>query len=158
MTSGISRDGGRFLPINEEPSCMIQPSNESALEGVSALVVDDDFDTLEALAAMLRMQGAKVLAVTSATDALRALATLRPDVLVVDLMMPEASGYELIRRVRELPAERGGNTPAVAVTGFASQDVQEETATAGFQLHLTKPIAAEDLAEAVRSLRASKVV
>ncbi|MBA2565392.1 MAG: response regulator [Gemmatimonadetes bacterium] len=98
-----------------------------------------------------------MLAVTSAADALRALATFRPDILVVDLMMPGESGYDLMRSVRALDPGRGGSTPALAITAFAGAETRGQAAEAGFQSHLTKPLDPEDLAAAVKSLHAASL-
>jgi CheY-like chemotaxis protein len=88
------------------------------LGGVSVLVVDDCNLVRATVAAMLEHYGATVTAVASADEALEALVRERPDVLVSDLAMPDKGGYWLIGQVRALRPERGGATPAAALTGF----------------------------------------
>ena len=122
------------------------------LVGMRVLAVDDDEDTLEMLSLFLRRAGAEVAVASSAAAALEALERLRPDVLVADIGMPEVDGYELIRRVRALGAERGGLTPAVALTAYAGEPDRARALRSGFQGHLTKPVAPDALIDAVANL------
>jgi CheY-like chemotaxis protein len=73
-------------------------------------------------------------------------------VLVVDIGMPGEDGYALLQKVRALPAERGGATPAIALTGYASQRDRVDALRAGFQMHVPKPVTPAELAAAVASL------
>ncbi len=73
-------------------------------------------------------------------------------VLVFDIGMPGEDGYWLIRRVRALPAERGGGTPAVALTAYARTEDRVRALTAGYQVHLAKPVEPAELIAAVASL------
>jgi CheY-like chemotaxis protein len=116
------------------------------------LAVDDDEDTLEMLSLFLRRAGAEVAAAASAAAALEALERFRPDVLVADIGMPEVDGYELIRRVRALGAERGGSTPAVALTAYAGENDRARALRSGFQAHLPKPVEPDALIDAVTNL------
>jgi CheY-like chemotaxis protein len=75
-----------------------------------------------------------------------------PDVVLSDIGMADEDGYELIRRVRALPAERGGLTPAVALTGYATRKDRERAMSAGYQLHLAKPVEPDELVAAVARL------
>ena len=86
-----------------------------------------------------------------AAEALRRAVALRPDVLVSDIEMPGESGYALIQKVRALPPEAGGLTPAIALTAYARPDDRMQALTAGFQAHLAKPALPEDLAAAIAS-------
>src|SRR2546425_7517937 len=88
------------------------------LDGVRVLVVDDALDVQEVVTEVLSQDGARVTTVGSAEEALAALQSERPDVLVSDLAMPGKGGYWLIGQVRALPPERGGVTPAVALTSW----------------------------------------
>jgi CheY-like chemotaxis protein len=101
---------------------------------------------------MLECRGAAVTAVGSADEALEALQREHPDVLVSDLAMPDKSGYWLIGQVRALPAERGGATPAAALTGFTGPEHRSRVLRAGFQYHIEKPVALEELARIVALL------
>jgi CheY-like chemotaxis protein len=109
-------------------------------EGSSVLVVDDEQDTRDLLKAILEHVGFKVITSNSATEALVALEKFHPHALVCDVGMPGEDGYSLISKVRVLPQERGGRTPAVALTAYV-QDVDRQRAlNSGFQAHLTKPV------------------
>ena len=80
------------------------------------------------------------------------LTDFKPTVLVADIGMPGEDGYSLIKRVRRMPAENGGEIPAVALTAYAQRQDKEAALQAGFSLHLTKPIEPSELAWAVVSL------
>jgi CheY-like chemotaxis protein len=131
--------------------------NESPrLDGVRVLVVDDVRAVREIVTEILAHDGAQVTAVGSAEEALDALQGERPDVLLSDLAMPGKGGYWLIGQVRALPPERGGVTPAVALTAFAGPEHRASVLRAGFQLHVEKPVALDDLIEAVAMLALKK--
>jgi signal transduction histidine kinase/DNA-binding response OmpR family regulator len=115
-------------------------SHYARLEGLTLLVVDDDQDGRELLARVLGDQGAVVLSASSAQAAIRVLEEFRPDVLLSDVAMPEMDGYSLIRRIRRLPASRGGRTRAIALTAYARPEDAEQAMSAGFQAHVSKPV------------------
>jgi len=115
------------------------------------VVVDDEPDTLEMIAEVLAGHGAEVRACRSAAEALEALAERAADALLADIAMPEADGYELIRRVRALPG-RGGALPAVALTAYARAEDRDRSLAAGFQVHLAKPVAPAQLVASVQRL------
>lgn len=110
------------------------------LEGVHVLVVDDDSAVREVVTALLVLSGARVTAVGSAEEALVALQEESPDVLLSDLTMPGKGGYWLIEQVRALPPERGGVTPAAALTAHSGPECTARVLRAGFQVHVEKPI------------------
>jgi PAS domain S-box-containing protein len=122
------------------------------LTGVRVLVVDDDADSLDFAAFVLEQDGAFVIAVSSAYEALQTLAEVKPDVLVSDISMPDMNGYMLIRQVRTWTPEQGGQIPAIALTAFARNDDQQEALKAGFQMHLPKPYNPEELIAAIAKL------
>ncbi|HEY9282137.1 MAG TPA: response regulator, partial [Pyrinomonadaceae bacterium] len=122
------------------------------LDGLRVLVVDDEPDTRELLRFGLSRCGARVSAASTAGEALKAIAEEPPEVLISDIGMPGADGYELIRRVRSLPAERGGATPAVALTAYARAEDRQRALKAGYQLHVSKPVELSELVAAVSSL------
>jgi PAS domain S-box-containing protein len=123
-----------------------------SLEGVRVLVVDDEQDTRELLRAMLEKCGSEVTTASSAPEALDVIERVRPDVLVSDLGMPGEDGYSLIAKVRALPAERGGRTPAAALTAYARVEDRLHVLRSGFQLHLPKPVEPMELATVVANL------
>jgi CheY-like chemotaxis protein len=124
----------------------------TALTGVRVLVVDDDADALELLAIVLEGHGASVTKATSAAEALVALKSAQPQVLISDISRPVTNGYELMRAVRSLPPECGGRIPAASVTAFAREEDRLQALAAGFQTHIPKPVMPDELVEAVARL------
>lgn len=109
------------------------------LAGLRLLVVEDEATGREMLAELLGQYGAEVTVAASAEEAMAALAREVPDVLVSDVGMAGESGYDLMRRVRALPLDRGGRVPALAFTAYSSSQDRLESLDAGFQAHLAKP-------------------
>jgi CheY-like chemotaxis protein len=118
----------------------------------TVLVVDDEADTRELLRAVLTRCGAEVRTAGSAREALAELERFRPEVLISDIGMPGEDGYELIRRVRELPAGRGGDVPAVALTAYARAEDRLRVLRSGYQMHIPKPVELAELVAVVASL------
>lgn len=127
-------------------------AGEHCLGAVRVLIVDDDQDTLDLVTIVLTSAGAAVRAVRSGTEALRLVAEWRPDLLLSDITMPDEDGYTVIGRLRALPAERGGATPAAALTAMASDEDRARALAAGFQLHIPKPLEPGTLLLAVTDL------
>jgi PAS domain S-box-containing protein len=123
-----------------------------SLEGLRLLVVDDEPDFRELVTTMLGQYGAVVKAAASAGEALSCVESWKPDVLVADIGMPGEDGYGLIRKVRELSPERGGSTPALALTAYTRAEDRLHALSAGYQIHLAKPITGTELASAVANL------
>jgi two-component system CheB/CheR fusion protein len=119
------------------------------LRGLKILLVDDDAGLREAVAALLGGTGAVVRSAESAAEALAALTEFAPDILLSDIAMPGEDGYSLIRRVRALGAEQGGNVPAIALTALAGDNDRQRVLAAGFQGYLSKPVDLDQLAEAL---------
>jgi CheY-like chemotaxis protein len=115
------------------------------LDGVRVLVVDDTASVLAVLRDILELDGAIVTAVDGAEQALAVLQEERPDVLLSDLAMPGRGGYWLIGQVRALPPERGGATPAAALTAFGGPEHRASVLRAGFQYHVEKPVGVREL-------------
>jgi PAS domain S-box-containing protein len=122
------------------------------LAGVRILLVDDEEDARDLLSRVLKQDGAEVHAASSAAEALGAIDTLNPDVLISDIAMPGEDGYELIRKVRLRAPSHGGMLPAIALTAFARREDRDRALRAGFQTHLTKPVEAVELSAAVAEL------
>jgi CheY-like chemotaxis protein len=122
-----------------------QHSGLPRLDGVRVLVVDDTASVLQVLRDILEMDGAIVTAVDGAEEALAILQEERPDVLLSDLAMPGRGGYWLIGQVRALPPERGGVTPAAALTAFGGPEHRASVLRAGFQYHVEKPVGVREL-------------
>lgn len=125
-----------------------------SLSGVRVLVVDDDLHSREAVTSVLEHYGATVTAVGSGAAALEAVSIELPDVMVADLVMPGMDGFELIRRVRALPREAGGGTPAAALTANAGSHEGPSILRAGYQYHLAKPVDVDRLLAVIAILAA----
>jgi signal transduction histidine kinase/integral membrane sensor domain MASE1/CheY-like chemotaxis protein len=126
-------------------------SSPQSLTGLRVLVVEDEPDARELLSLTLRLSGASVSAVDSAREALANLQAFKPDVLLSDIGLPIESGYDLIRQVRALSSE-SSTVPAVALTAFATEKDQERALSAGFQVHLAKPVEATVLISVIEQL------
>lgn len=124
------------------------------LGGVTVLFVEDHDDTRDAVALELGQQGARVLTAESAQVGLLMAERERPDVLLVDLEMPEVDGYAFLRAVRRLPASMGGQAPAVALTAHNRPEDKRKSLLHGFRLHLAKPVTGERLAQVLAGLLA----
>jgi PAS domain S-box-containing protein len=135
--------GGGTLPTYECPE---------KLDGLRVLIVDDDPDTRELLKAGLGRCGAEVVTAATAGEALEAIAADPPDLLISDIGMPGEDGYELIRKVRALPTERGGRVPAVALTAYARTEDRLRALRAGYQMHVSKPVELAELVAIASSL------
>jgi PAS domain S-box-containing protein len=122
------------------------------LAGLHALVVDDDRDARELVTEVLRSRGMHVTTAASAEEGLDALDHDVPDVILSDIAMPELDGFELIRRIRQRPADRGGAVPAIALTAHARPEDRTRSLTSGFQVHLAKPVDLEHLVTTVEAL------
>ena len=127
----------------------------AALAGLCILVVDDEADARELVKVILEQSGAQVLTAASVAEALSLLTSahrLHPDAIVSDIGMPEENGYALIRQVRTLSAAQGGHLPAVALTAFGRASDRIAALSAGFQMHVSKPVEAAELVMVIASL------
>ncbi|HTL03682.1 MAG TPA: CHASE3 domain-containing protein [Vicinamibacterales bacterium] len=115
------------------------------LDGLRILAVDDQKDTLEVIEAVLVRCGAEVRTCGDANAAVEEVRAWRPDLLVADIGLPDEDGYALIQRVRNLPADEGGQTPAVALTAYARVEDRMRTLSAGYHMHVAKPVEPLDL-------------
>lgn len=141
------------LLIAQSKAEELRSSNSAInLKGIQAVVVDDEVDTREIITLILEGYGTHVIAAASVSEALEAVEQFNPDVLVSDIGMPLEDGYTLIRKVRELEPDRGGTIPAIALTAYARPEDQHQALSAGFQLHVPKPVEPEKLAKAVADL------
>jgi CheY-like chemotaxis protein len=132
---------------NGEESALSRP-----LEGLYVLVVEDYDDARTLYTLLLSMNGAQVVAVGSVAEALESLERSRFDAIVSDVNMPDADGYELLRRLRALGPDEGGQTPALAVTAHGSPEDRQALLDAGFDEYLAKPVDASDLIGTVARL------
>jgi ATP-binding cassette subfamily B protein len=139
------------LPEGEEP-----PS----LEGAHVMLVDDSEDAREVLTRILEARGARVEALGTGRQLLERLRSLPteqwPDLLILDIGLPDEDGYAVLRHVREMEAERGmrftERMPAIALTGHAESEDRTRALLAGFQIHLAKPVDPRELLAAIGNL------
>jgi PAS domain S-box-containing protein len=137
-----------LLPLAATPGEGASPQNaEGARErddlpqaGLTVLLVDDEEDAREALRLILQQNGMIVTAAASAREAYELVERLRPDVLISDIAMPGEDGLSLVRRVRMLPFDRGGQVPAIALSAYAGAEDRRKALLAGFQRHMSKPV------------------
>ncbi len=134
------------------PTSENKQSSATLLRGVHVLLVDDDEDTRSFLNVVLQKSGARVTSLSSAAEAFSEIQKLRPDVLLSDIGMPDEDGYSLIKRVRALPPNKGGKTPAAALTAHASDEHCTEILRLGFQAYRSKPVSHHDLVALIASL------
>ncbi len=130
------------------------PVSLSLLEGLRVLVVEDDAGLRELITTILEQYGAEVTEVNSAKNAIASL-TNNPgkyDVLLSDIGMPEEDGYSLLRQVRELSPQLGGQIPAAALTAYARAADRTDAFAAGFQRHIAKPVQPEELVSIIAEL------
>lgn len=138
-----------LLPLTEMKSEVLTPEKETkfsdddkALNGISVLIVEDDNDSREVLGLFLEQCGATIRSANSAKEAMSILLESEnnlPNVIVSDLAMPDEDGYSLIKRIRQLPGENGGNIPALALSAFATKENKQKAYESGFQKYDTKP-------------------
>ena len=122
------------------------------LHGVDVLIVDDEPDGRAVVARLLRDCGATVRTAGSVAEAMPMLTHRPPTVLISDIGMPNEDGYSFIRRVRELPAEKGGGVPAIALTAYARMGDRIKALETGFHAHLAKPVDPAELVVTVGAM------
>lgn len=147
------RDPGRAEERRREIERRKSKSGEKVrLDGVHVLLVEDDDDSRKLLGTMLKRHGAEVSAASSVADAFSLFTEKRPDVLVSDIGMPDEDGYQLMKRIRALTKEEGGEIPALALTGYATRKDRERALGVGYQEHIAKPIEQSDLVASIARL------
>lgn len=123
-----------------------------SLSGIKVLVLDDEPDARDLIKQILAPCQVRVIPAGTAREGLELLGTERPDIVISDIGMPEKNGYQFIREVRNLPVERGGKIPAIALTAFARLQDRASAMDAGYQEYLTKPVEPRELITAIEKL------
>lgn len=126
---------------------------QGPLHGTRILVVEDEPDARELLCTLLEGEGALVAQAASAEEAMQRFAESRPDMLVSDIGLPGEDGCALMQRVRALGPERGGDLPAVAITGYSSSGDVLRVLRAGFDKHLSKPTEPDEVLGVLIAIR-----
>jgi PAS domain S-box-containing protein len=149
--------GTVFLPPNTKPhgrviSMADEILDKSALDGLRILVVDDDADSRELTGVVLAQYGAHIQTADTAWHALKLLDQLEADVLISDIGLPEMSGYDLIRHLRESLPNQGDQITAIALSGYAKEEDREKALAAGYDAYLPKPVEPTELITVIASL------
>jgi len=147
----LAREDAALEPAAVAASTASSPE-EPRLDGLRVLVADRGAEVREVVAGILGQAGAQVLPAASGREALEIVARERPDVLLVELDMGDESGYALLAKVRGLPPDDGGTTPAVALSSFVRTEDRVRSLLAGFQMHMAKPLQPAELLAVVASL------
>jgi PAS domain S-box-containing protein len=152
LISAHESDGTLTSPRRKVVQGLPAPNFPERLDGLRVLVVDDELDMRELLRTGLAQCGAEVVSAGSAAEAIKAIRAAVPDLLISDIGMPQEDGYDLIRQVRGLPAEAGGNVPAIALTAYARTEDRLQALRAGYQMHVPKPVELSELVAVTASL------
>ena len=144
----------RPTPVSRRGETIPKRQPPAELAGLTVLVVEDETDSRDFVVQMLETCGAKVTPSSNADEALRALAkaSTPPDVIVSDIGLPGVDGFQLMRAIRDLPAEKGGRIPAIALSAYTRAVDRTSALTAGFHAHLPKPVDASELVAVIVSL------
>jgi CheY-like chemotaxis protein len=143
-------DGDGGAPVTA--AIRSEGDERTRLSGLKFLVVDDEEDAREIVAAILSGDGGAVKTAASVSEGLEVLPDFRPDILISDIGMPGEDGYSFIAKVRQLPDERGGTTPAIALTAYIRPEDRRKALNAGFDAHLGKPLDLSLLLSTISSL------
>ncbi|MGZ4956184.1 MAG: hybrid sensor histidine kinase/response regulator [Methylobacter sp.] len=141
--SAGDRQGSEFvmrLPLSNAPSLMQAPQPEAAksLAKLRILLIDDNADVSETLALLLQLEGHEVDTADCGLKGIEKAQAFRPQVVLLDIGLPDISGYEVARRLRELPETR--HAFLVAISGYGQPKDLEQSKSAGFDRHLLKPV------------------
>jgi signal transduction histidine kinase/DNA-binding response OmpR family regulator len=119
------------------------------LDGLRILVVDDEADSRELVTEILTRCGSEVKCSVSVAEAIKDFTDWNPDVLISDIGMPEEDGYVLIKKLSKLRSKRAKNVTAIALTAYATDEDREMALSAGFHIHVPKPIEPQILVSSI---------
>jgi len=131
---------------------MTQDTAPQATDALHVLVVDDNHDAADTLAEVLEIMGCRTATAYDGQEGVEKAEKLRPDAVVLDLGMPRLNGYEACERIRAQPW--GREIRLIAVSGWGQQDDRRRSMEAGFDAHLVKPVAPEELLALLQKKRA----
>jgi two-component system, OmpR family, response regulator len=130
--------------------------NMVKLDRPCLLIVDDNPDSRDLYTWTLESVVAEVVVASSASEALEALRTFKPDVLLCDLVMPEIDGYTFINALRASQVKAWQQVPAIAVSALSGEKYQQQALAAGFQRYLVKPVDFDELIAAINEVATAK--
>ena len=139
----------RIYPTIDEAVVFTCPPE---MKNLRILIVDDEADTRVLLSSIFESCDADIKSAASVDGAISALENEKFDILISDIGMPNKSGYDLIKKLRQLPPEQNGRIPAVALTAYARVEDRMRALSAGFQMHVPKPIEPAELIMIIASL------
>jgi CheY-like chemotaxis protein len=158
ITHWLSSEDSNSLSRRPRPLDLPGRTRDYAeLRGLRILIVDDDPPTLDAIVEVLTISGAVVRGESSSASATRALDQFAPQVVISDIAMPIQDGYSFIRGLRARSAEQCGDIPALALTALDSEEDRRRALTAGYQMHMSKPVDIDRLRDAVVELLGMQV-
>jgi CheY-like chemotaxis protein len=156
LATATAREVKKASPA-EDVEIAARPAEYSKLlKGLRILVVDDEGDSRDLVKAILTRYGSEVNCCESAAEALKAVRDWKPDLLISDIGMPSEDGYSLIKKIRKMRSKQARETPAVALTAYVTKEDRESALTAGFQLHIAKPIEPAALVMSIASVTGRK--
>ena len=142
----------RVEPIPVAHSGEMRALDLHSLDGLRVLLVDDEPEARQIISTVITRTGAEVTACACASEALVKILEWKPDVILSDIAMPDEDGYSFINKVRSLPREKGGATPAAALTAYARDVDRRQALAAGYQMHIAKPVGAGQLVTMIARL------
>jgi signal transduction histidine kinase/ActR/RegA family two-component response regulator len=150
----LEKSKAAYLKSNDGKSSIanLQAEHPAILKNLRILVVEDEPDTRYLLTSMLQKFGASVKDVGSVREALKEMEKSLPDVIVSDIGMPDEDGYSLIQKVRAMKPEKGGRIPAIALTAYTRAEERVKVLSAGFDVHLPKPVEPDELVTTIAKL------
>jgi signal transduction histidine kinase len=157
LSSAASSDPIETAAAPDPESNGLPAGFSKLLKGLRILVVDDEADSRDLVTAILNRCGGKVRCCESVAEALKTFREWKPDLLVSDIGMPNEDGYELIKKLRKLRLKRAREIPVVALTAYATDDDRERALSAGFQMHVAKPIEPEALVRSIAGAAGRKI-
>jgi PAS domain S-box-containing protein len=145
-------------PLSESSLEVVNPKFDCSgtLTDLDVLIVDDETDALELMKMVLHECGARARTASSAAEALESITTAVPDLVISDIEMPNQDGYSLIRAIRSLPSAKAHQVLAIALTAHANEIDRTRALSAGFQIHVRKPVDPAELVESIVRLIAER--
>lgn len=154
QSDGVGKGSSFTLRLGLAAASRVEPEKvdekDHSLQGLEILIVEDSEDTLTLLSAMFGREGAKAIALTSATEALEWARSNRPDVIISDIGMPDVDGYEFLKQVKQLPGLDG--VPAIAISGYASEEDRRKATEVGYLTLMPKPLDVDALFDFINTL------
>mgnify|MGYP002397357651 CR=1 FL=1 len=152
FTVTLPTSKGAVLEVAAEDT--VTPERKGRLTGLRLFIVEDDEDSREVLELFLTQNGASVESFGSVRTAVAALerSGKMPDIIISDIGLPDEDGFSLIRRLRSMPPDSGGNVPALALSAFTAAESRERALSLGFDRYCTKPFDHETLLSEILTL------